>query len=337
MLAPMRPTSVGWTAIVAVLAAAVLAQGCQSSQTRGLILTADLRQYGFPDLAKAQRVDDNTDLQFLSNDLLLTSINERHWNGPVEPLDTDQPPATFVLFDVNAKRIVKMTHYPVEKFDGSVRATIEGEFVVLNEAGIHVCSSSLACGRAFPSNGPVRVLPGGTKLVAGGNGQTEVDLLDSSTLQVLSQPAPSSLTMGLMDGIFLKGKGIISDSVVADGLISNSEEIRVQKLDGTSLYNIPVTSGFDTTLIPNRSGSRFCVLEQSYTRWNSIVNFWDIDNARPHNFGRVRVFNTDSGKQLFELSWDPRPSYFIPRPTISPDGHKLALIQHSELEVFDVP
>lgn len=313
-----------------MLAAVFLVWGCQSSRPRDLILSVDLQQYGFPNLVKADQIVDYTDLRFLSNDLLLVAVNEDYLK-PVETF-TDQPPAQFVLFDVNSKKIIKMDKYPVEKDDGSVGATNEGRFVVFNEEGIHVCSSNLVCGRAFHHSGPVRVLPGGTRLLAGGYGQTQVDLLDSSTLQVLNQPAPSNLTMRLLDG-----NTIISDSVSADGLFSNSKEIRVQKLDGTRLYNIPVTLGFDTTLIPNRSGSRFCVLEQSYTQWNSIVYFFDIDDARPHNFARVRVLDTDSGKQLFELRWDPRPSYFIPRPTISPDGHRFALIQHSKLEVFEIP
>ncbi|MHB8411806.1 MAG: hypothetical protein ACYDDI_07645 [Candidatus Acidiferrales bacterium] len=207
----------------------------------------------------------------------------------------------------------------------------------------------LTCGAPFATAGPVRVLPGGTRLLAGGNGQTEVDLLDAATLHVIDQPAPGNLSMGFWDGVFLAPRGIgglarskgegelINDSTVAEVEDGDVPEMPVRKVGGRELYRIPVTAQYETRLTASRSGSRFCVLEQSYTWWNSIVNFWDIDNARPHNFGRVRVFNTDSGKQLFELSWDPRPSYFIPRPAISPDGHKLALIQHSELEVFDVP
>ena len=239
---------------------------------------------------------------------------------------------------------------PVDESTDSVRATQNGQFVVFNQEGVHVCNSDLTCGPPFATRGPIRVLPGGTRLLVGGNSQTDVDLLDASTLQVQKMPPRTKWSLGIWAGVCgppraprgplatSKGQGeIINETIVASSDSAGGRTIAIRRVDGDALYQIPVTAQYETTLAASRSGSRFCALEESFTRWNSIVNFLDIDSSRPHNFARVRVFDTDSGKQLFEMSWDPRPSQIVPSPALSPDGHKLALIRHSELEVFDLP
>jgi hypothetical protein len=114
-------------------------------------------------------------------------------------------------------------------------------------------------------------------------------------------------------------------------------EIVIRNLDESVVYRVPVTRAYQTAILSDAAGKRFSVEDQGYTLMNSIVNFMDIDQGRPYNFSPVRVFDTDSGKQLFELHWDPRPSWFAPVATLSPDGHKLAVIRHSELEVFNIP
>lgn len=301
-------------------------------------LTIDLRTFGFPDFSKVQHTSDYTSLAFLSDDLLLVDINERVWGHSAEPLETDQPPSRFLVIDVNQGKIVKTTEHPVDKSGGSVKATNSDEFVLLDRAGLHVCNASLSCGRPLATQGPVRVLPGGFKLLVGGNGQTEVELLDATTLHVLNRPAPQQLKVDFMrGGILFDGRELISDSATAETGGGDVREMPIQTADGRTLYQVPVTAQYQVRLFANRSGSRFCVLEESYTRWNRVVNSWDIDSGRPHNFARVRVFDTNSGRELFEMKWDPRPSQIVPSLALSPNGHRLALIRHSELEVFDIP
>lgn len=306
------------------------------SSPRG-VLVRDLRPYGFPDFAKVHHVSDYTDLQFLSDHILLVVVNERAWDKSEEPLNTDQPTSRLLLFDLDQGKLIKTAEYAVEKFSGSVLATNHGQFVVLNGEGVHPCSEELVCGRPYATEGPIRILPGGTRLLAGGNSQSELILLDASTMQILRRPAPQNIRMGLMSGTLLDGREIISDEVVADTAGGSSKEMQLEKTSGGFLYSIKVTADYETTLVANQSGLRFCALEESYTRWNALVNFLDIDNTRPHNFARVRVFDTISGKELFEMNWDPRPSQAVPTPALSPDGHKLALIRHSELDVFEIP
>jgi hypothetical protein len=68
------------------------------------------------------------------------------------------------------------------------------------------------------------------------------------------------------------------------------------------------------------------------------VNFLDIDHGRPVNFESISVMSTDSGAQVFELRWDPRPYMGTPvTPVLSPDGHEVAVIRHGILEVYQVP
>lgn len=322
---------------IACVGAISLFGATSNSDQKHPALIVDLRPYGFPDYHKDRHIVDYTGVQFLSDNLVLVSLNKHVHMSPQEPLFTDEPPSKLLLFDVGQERLVLTAEYRVEKAGSSVLATQNGQFVVLNQAGVHVCNSDLSCGAPFTTKGPIRVLPGGTQLLVGGNGQTEVDLLDASTLRVLSSPAPRSLEMDFMGGgILLDGGELINNSTVAETGKGDVREMPVKAVDGRTLYRVPVTAQYETTVVANRTGSRFCAVEESYTRWNKIVNFLDIDTGRPPNFARVRVFDTPSGKQLFEMQWDPRPSLVRP-PALSPDGHRLALIRHSELEVFEIP
>jgi hypothetical protein len=270
-----------------------------------------------------------TDVQFLTDNLLLLCLNSR---GSF----SDQPDSVLALFDVDQKKLVRSAQYPVEKIEGSVVATQNGNFVVLNQKGIHLCSVDLICGPAFATKGPMRVLPGGTQILAGGYAQTEVDILDASTLQML-RPAPENLAISINDETLLNGSAMINDDTLAEiHYPGRAQVMPVIDVRGRELYRIPVIDLSDAMVIPNRSGSRFCLFEAGYTRWNKMVNFLDIDSSRLPNFARVRVFDTSSGKQLFILRWDPRPSS-VRTPAISPDGHRIALIRHATLEVFETP
>lgn len=272
-----------------------------------------------------------TDVQFLTDNLLLLCLNSRE-------SFSDQPDSVLVLFDIDQKKLVRSAQYPVEKTDGSVAATQNGNFVVLNQEGIHLCSIDLTCGPAFASTGPIRVLPGGTELLVGGDMRTKVDVLSASTLQML-HPAPENLRINVLrDETLLNGSAMINDDALAEIHSIDAQGMPVTDAQGKELYRIPVIDryNFNATVIPNVSGSRFCILEAGYTRWNRMVNFVDIDSSRLPNSARIRVLDTSSGKQLFILRWDPRPSS-VRRPAISPDGHRIALIQHSTLEVFEIP
>jgi hypothetical protein len=109
----------------------------------------------------------------------------------------------------------------------------------------------------------------------------------------------------------------------------------VAKVDGTKLYEIPV-SKWDVRFIPSASGLRFCVHELKYTGLTAIVDFGDESGA--YTQSRVRVFDLASGRQFFELKWNPWPyrGWDID-PALSPSGHRLALVRKGELLVYELP
>lgn len=335
-------------------AACLMAAGDDSQKP---LLTEDLRPFGFRDFHKNRNVSDYTEIQFLSDDLLLVSINERVFAKSEEPLFSDQGAADLLLFNLHDGKLIKNTHYPIEKTDNAVQATENDHFVVLNQEGVHLCSPDLSCGPPFATKGPVIVVADGKELIVGGNARTEKLLLDSATLQIIKTPSPEELKT-LAIGRAYTGALFVIPSLVGtlpkasantvimcrlnQGALATREngeavDIAIRNLDGTALYQVPVTRAYQAAILPDLAGKRFSVEDQGYTRMNSIANFMDIDQGRPYNFSRVRVFDTDLGKQLFELHWDPRPSSFAPVAAFSPDGHKLALIRHSELEVFEIP
>lgn len=342
-----------------VIAAVTFAAACLAAGThpQKLVMSEDLRPFGFPDFHKDRNVSDYTEIQFLSDNLLLVSVNERVFSKPEEPLFSDEGTADLLLFNLEERKLIKSANFSIEKAKSAVQATENGHFVMLNQEGVHACSPDLSCGPPFATKGPVIVVANGKELIVGGNARTEKLLLDSSTLQVIKTPSPEELkTLAIsraytgmlyvipaLMGTLPKASAntIVMCKLNYETLATreNGEavEIVIRNLDGTALYQVPVTRSYQTAILPDALGKRFIIEDQGYTRMNSIVNSMDIDQERPYNFSRVRVFDTDSGKQLFELHWDPRPSWFAPVAAFSPSGHKLALIRHSELEVFEIP
>ena len=119
-------------------------------------LRQDLRSFGFPTTIGGSDHNNFTNVNFLSNDLVLVTVNTRTY-GPVEKSDSDQPLSKRLLFDLSQKRIGKERRTSVEKFHDSVKATNSGNFVVLNESGVHLCSANLKCTFSVGSLGPLLV------------------------------------------------------------------------------------------------------------------------------------------------------------------------------------
>jgi hypothetical protein len=323
----------------------------------------DLRSFGFPTTNGGAIMTNFTNVIFLSNDLVLVTVNTRTY-GPVEKSDSDQPPSKLLLFDLSQKGLAKSSEMPVEKFHDSVKATHSGNFVVLNESGVHLCSADLKCTLSVGSLGPLLVSPQGTRLVVGGNGQTEQTLLDADSFKQLDHfpwgqaavvPGDGGpVLIQRSDKLFLRlpghpekllpfdGGGIwptarfLNDTAIAD--FQSETTLSVVGLDGNVLFTRPAAARWHSEISTTSSGSRFAFHESGYTKLNSIFNFYDIENGRHYNLENVQIISTDSGTLLFELSWDPRP-YVGPlsSPALSPDGHKLGLIRGGFLEVYRIP
>jgi hypothetical protein len=336
---------------------------CAGPPQQKPVYDQDLRPFGFAVESHGQIIGNFTDLNFLTDDLILVTINNRVY-GPVEKTFSDQPISKLLLFDISQHRLVKSAEMPVEKDRHSVRALEDGRFVLLNETGVRVCSRELECGSPRLTGGPLFVSPAGTKIVVGGNGRTEQVLLDGVTLEELARypwnnpqviPGDRGLLVVRDRKVYvrvagqtdrelpLEGAGIwptarfINHDTVAD--FESDTSLAVTKLDGTIAFRIPVRARWHVSeVVTSASGLRFCFHEAGYTQFNSLVNFLDIDSGRPLNFESVDVRSTGSGVSLFELRWDPRPYVGIPiTPALSPDGRKIAVVRQGFLEIFEIP
>ncbi len=333
------------------------AQDAASSQFRW-----DLGAYGFATESKGRIIGNFTDLNFLSDDLVLVAVNQKIYQ-PIEPSNSDQPPSTLLLLDVVRRNLVRTVELDVEKEVDSVKATTNGQFVILAESGLRLCSIELRCGPPLQTRGPMLISPRGSRLLLGGNGQTDRMLIDSSSMREISSfssqdslvvPGDNSLLIQRSNKLYLHSPGrsdllfpfspprfglagqFLNDDKI--GLFESDTILAVLGFDGKLLYRVPIlTRRNGTGIVPAFSGTRFCIHESGYTQWNAILHFYDIEDSRPRDLERVRILDTNSGEERFEFTWDPRP--FVGRtvlPAISPSGRRMALIRHGTLEVFEI-
>jgi len=322
----------------------------------------DLHLLGFPDRALASNTANYTDIVFLSDDLILVAVNFREF-ASVSPLFADEPPAKLLLFDLSQGKLIRSTDLRVEKAQGSIRSAQHGQFALLDQAGVRLCSSDLACGQPFASRGPLFASPGGTKLVVGGNVRSEQKLLDSTTLEELGSfhwpdgsvipgdkglllrcirskaelhlrlPGKPEYALSFGGGGLWPSARFLSDSIVAD---FSSRSLLVAKLDGEVLYRLPVKIPWDADIVTAASGTRFCIHEIGYTRWVSFINFGYVEGTPP-SIESLRVIDTESGKLLFQVKWDPRPyGYPLVIPALSPSANRIAIVRQGYLEVYEV-
>jgi hypothetical protein len=325
----------------------------------------DLTPYGFPTEGYGQTIQNYTDVVFLTDNLVLVSVNTRTL-GSVELINTDVPLSKLVLFDLPTKAVVKTTDFAVEKGHDSVKSLIDGRFALLNETGVNFCSQMLECQKAIDSANPLFVSPRGTRIAVGGNGQTPQRVLETNSLKELGEfawkaarviPGDNGMLLARDDKLYVQTSDsserqlpfrdpysswpherFLNDKIVAGFISENS--LGVARLDGTILYQKPVKQfwGSLNEILPTVPGTVFCFHEAGHTKLNSVINFLDIEDTRPYNTETITVFETESGRTVFRSEWDPRP--YVGRlgsPAFSPDGHELAVMHGSYLEVYRIP
>ena len=322
-----------------------------------------MHPFGYPPTKPNQFLADYTDLAFLSEDLILVSVKVRAFAGSVEPLNTDNPQSPVLLFDLAQKKLRKTSRLPIDLFKDSVRATREGKFLILHRSEIQLCDENLECGppKAISGDGPLFVSPKGTRILAGGNGQNQQELLDGDSLEVLNHfpfgqaamPGDGALLSTRGNELYLQRNGFPDERLAFSGgyltlnakflndsmfAISEGEQtLAVVGLSGKTSYRIsilPYWSGTD--IVPAASGNRFCVHQRAYTVWGSKLSV--ANDHKTRNVDIYRLFDTLSGAEICHFQWDPRP-YFgtTVAPALSPSGHRLAVIRSGYLEVLELP
>jgi hypothetical protein len=329
------------------------------------IAKLDLRTFGYRFTGSTSSFADYTDHGFLSEDLLLISINQRGF-GPVEPLFADTPEYTIVVFSVQHASVAATARMSVDKMAGSVQPIKGQRFAVLNEKGLQFCDAALKCGPPIATSGPMFVSPQGTWIAVGGNRRSQQKVIDTESLKQVAVFERGSVFQLVIpgEGAFLVAKNQFNDDSVTIqrpgkqdarltiGSRGNFRELRflnsdllacldhdasevvVTDTDARSIRRYKVEKAWRTGFLSTASGTRFGIYEHGYTILNSIVNFLDTDDGRPQDFQRVRVIDLASGKEVSRLEWDPRPH--LTKPALSPSGHRLARVRGGILEVFQV-
>ena len=333
--------------------------GCRAAPGPKPAFRRDLRPFGFPTDSLGRIVGSFSDISFLSNDLVLVTVNTTTFGDEDSP-QFDLPESKLLLFDLSKPDALITNEMPVRKARESVQSAGNGSFVLLNREGVQLCSSDLQCSSAVPTGGPMFLSPRGTRIAAG---RREQKLFDGTTLKELQEfdanepkvvpgdngllyaqdgklylkladkPEPQYVLDSGGTGVWPEARFLNSDTISA---VQSDKSMAIARLDGRILSRVSLSPGsFIAEVSTSPSGSRFCFHDAGYRGWNAVLNFFSID--RPFNLERVNVMDTASGKSHFRFWWDPRPYVGnLSRPALSPDGHRVALIQHGFLEVFEV-
>lgn len=326
--------------------------------------TLDLRKFGYQFTGSTSVFGDYTDLGFLSEDILFVSINQRSF-GPVERTFADSPDATVVVFDIKHGSVLTTGKMSIEKMGGSVQAVKGGRLAVLNERGLLFCDTALQCGPPIETRWPMFVSPQGSLVAVGGSAQSPLKVIEAESSRQVAVfeytsprnisrqviPGDGALLVNINDAVRIQRSGrqdvfvdIDSRGNFPESRFLNPEslacldwgasEVVVTDMDARPIRRYRVDKAWRTGILPASAGTRFGIYEHGYTVLNSILNFYDIDDARPQDFQRVRVIDMLSGNEVFRLEWDPRPHLI--KPALSPSGRRIALVRAGMLEVFQV-
>jgi len=330
-------------------------------------LSIDLKAQSYSTVASGTTVSYSF-IGFLSNDLLLVAINERRFTEMVELSFVDEPAARFLLFNIRTKALVATADMALEKEPEAVQVTESDHFVIWNESGIQLCDVASKCGAPQKMSGPVLASPTGSVLAVGGWGADDQKLLDGVSLQRLAiypahnpevvpgdgaellryrGPSFSMRTNGRGDAYLpIKDTDTYGNLPVKTRFLSRSriavnetdQNLLVAGLDGKAIYRVPTQYSLsDVTVTSCACETDFAIREQTHTRWNSMINFLDIEDTRPYDRERVRVVDTRSGRVIFSIEHDPRPYMStLPSPALSPDGRQIALVDRGVLKVYEV-
>ena len=110
-----------------------------------LSFRADLRLFGY---STGQKVPEYSSVIFLSNDVLLVSINQWRF-GP------DASTAKLIVFELLKKGAIRQAVMPVRPWSHSVAPLNNSEFLVLTGPEVTLCTAELRCEKSFETDGLV--------------------------------------------------------------------------------------------------------------------------------------------------------------------------------------
>lgn len=345
---------------LAWIPALVLISGCRADPPIRPISSLDLRKYGY-NFVDGAPVGDYTEMAFLSDDVLVVSINQRTFSESPMLADADSPKSEVLVMDLKTNRIITSAEMPLRKYVGSLHAVSGERLAVVTLDGFQLCTRDLRCGPTIHGPGPLFVSPQGMRIVVGGNGMTRRKVFDVETLREIASFEDSDFTEsggGVIPGnsALLVSRGTTSFAILQPGkedrLIEFSRggeftESRflddervifldhasgtavVSNLDGRQLHRYQLEKVYRTSFLPTASGKRFGIYE---------YNLPGIEEDGPHYFQRVRVMDNPSGNEVAKFQWDPQSDHVshAVTPQLSPSGRLLARVRNGVLEVLPI-
>lgn len=298
-------------------------------------------------------------LLFLSEHTAVIAVNRQGRRSTRSPL---------LVVDVDAKRVRARAEFPMYRSSRVIGRIDDHTFALATAEGLLSCTDELTCSKVIDKSGEVSVSPSG-KFVAVRDFQAGQYLLDTESWKLLAT-YPSWISVGQLRHYFRvipgdKTSVLQKDNTItiqkADGTESvlsgvstgadergcsyiSPELVAVTVLPlgllvfdsaARELYRLPISDPFHADVVAACCGSgRFAITESSYSFWNSVVHFMDIDMSRQRDVFRVRVFEVVTGKEVGGTEWDPRPG--ITNVALSPKGDLIGAVRGNKVQVVSV-
>ena len=154
-------------------------------------LRVHLGQFGY----KKHILGEYSSLAFLTDNLLLVTVNQRTSEKNADPWITDLPLSTLVGFDVVKRQELWKTTMAVMKSPRSVAPLMTENFLVLSSSVAMLCSTSLSCEKSFPTRGTITELDADSiKLLKAENlAIRDEDVSNDGTISVSSELSTTSI------------------------------------------------------------------------------------------------------------------------------------------------
>jgi hypothetical protein len=319
---------------------------CQSSNFWSVKAkySLDLHDHGYAGSDENGPRRDSVFLTFVSDSAIVGAIAQRT--------------TSVFAFDMSRNTVRDLPYIPVT---WNLFSPISGRRVILRlPTGINACDEHLDCATVLKPAREIAASPLGSRIVVTRRSDAPRIVVDTATWKTLAEiPLRPLDQIVLGDEHFFVPLKIRTDLEREDGQrihlgvsgpIAEMHFLDADRIAVTSYVN-PEVAVFDLTgnpkyviktdyrtsqawLLTAAPASRFAIVERGFNFWNRLTKFLDINDTRPADFFKIRIFETANGKQIAEFVADPPGGS---RFALSPNGRLLACERHGELRVIAIP
>lgn len=363
----LRPISL-LTAVLATFSLAIVAAEKPKPSLR-----LDLRPFNYrldPQLADRTRLGFLSDSLIVVNidqKPLLVPVPGENRPGQASPGGPSSlPPIETVVFDLETKKPVARGRLGGNRLARNFAPTHDGKFVVRTYTDLRLFGANLAVLATYPlPPGPTwadfQVTPSGRRIVVPDGDW--ILMLDADSLERIQEiPAARHYAMvfsdtarldlglkpGTDDAVYLRFPGrpakllfqtpdssSISVEFLTDDhvYVERDASAVVLSTEGKQLYALKLR-GEVHRVHACLGGQGFALESWGVTLAGRLLHPFDRSGRRvDREF--VEVFDTSTGRKVFEMEWSPRR--YVSDVALSPDGHRLAVVRGGFLEIYDLP